>query len=607
MPFSRHLAAGCSGLALALATPSQAQEVLRVDSFDYISSPAGNNGGAGWGGPWSGASFESLVAWWPMDGNARDAGPFGFHAKLSDGSFILDTPPGLVASTHSLSFTKNPNTLFDISNHVSKFGTMVRGSISMWLKVPTSSAPMAFFSAANSSGDNLQIWAQSPIGVSGTLGNYPHFRVKGSTPAGVTLAGVTNVSDGLWHHLAVTVDETQYARLYIDGYVEAAGPTGFFAHVVGVNGAWLGRARTTRFSKYMKGQIDDFAIWGNTLSQADILSLASSPPGVISGPPSIKGPAIASGSLDSPAFNTFGLTPAGDRVSERTGIVMFRQLQRVISLSSFGSTYMSFLIRRPATLTGGAEIHFSDSSVARCMFGWDSSFVSYAGIEKTTRGPLVQADTTYFVVIKIDSANSGPDQMFVRMYRPTEAVDAAAPATAWDIISTPEPMNETLRTMVINPTLGTSAIEIDEIRFGDTWESVTRVSYGTGCLGNAIGRSARPALNSSDYRVRLSGAEPNQAAFLTIGGNNVLWGSIPLPLDLSVVGAQGCSVLASRDLTIAGLTTDQAGATSVAIAIPNSPALVNRTLFAQWTTLAPSSPNTLKLAFSDAMEVLIER
>ena len=69
MPLSRCFATGCTGLALALATPSQAQDLLRIDSFAYTGTPAGKDGGAGWNGPWSGASFDSLVGWWPMDGS----------------------------------------------------------------------------------------------------------------------------------------------------------------------------------------------------------------------------------------------------------------------------------------------------------------------------------------------------------------------------------------------------------------------------------------------------------------------------------------------------------------------------------------------------------
>lgn len=609
MTLSRCFLAQCSGLALALATPSQAQDLHRIDSFAYTGAPAGKAGGAGWSGPWAGASFDSLVGWWPLDGSAADAGPFGFNGNLTDGTFTLQTPPGLVASTHSLTFSRNPRTLFDLSSHASTFGTMVRGSITLWMKAAVSGPPVAFFTVVNTStGDDLQMWAQSPIGASGSSGNFPHFRVSGGTPTGAALVGTTNVTDLQWHHIAVTVDDTRFGRLYIDGNLEASGLSGFFAHIVGADGAWIGRGRRgTGFNKYFEGQIDDFAIWGNALSPADITSLATNPPGIVSGPPSNTGPAIASGSLDSAAFNTFGLTPVGNRVSESTGISMLRQLKKTINLRSQSSTYMSFLVRRPATGAGGAEIHFTDDTVTQCKFGWDSSFVSYAGLKTTTKGPVVQPDTTYFVVVKIAADDPGPDQMFVRMYLPTEAVDATEPTSSWSITATPEGLSETLRIMEVKPTLGTSAIEIDEIRFGNTWESVTRVSYGQGCLGNAIGRSERPALNSSNYQIHLTGAEPNQAAFLTLGGSNALWSTIPLPLDLSVIGAQGCSVLASRELTISGLATDPTGATSFALAIPNVVALVDQTLFAQWTTLAPNSPNNLKLAFSDAMEVLIER
>ena len=593
------LAAPSLAVLLALGTPGAAQNLTSVESMDYTGILAGKNGGAGLPGVWSGSSFDSLVGWWPLDGNANDAGPLGLNATLMDGTFVLDTPPGLVSSTHSLEFASSPRTLFDLSNYSEIFGSMMRGSISLWAKTDTRGPVMTLFGASNTnSGDFLQIFTQ---------GNNIKYLVKGGAPTGVVLVGNTNITNNVWHHIAVTVDETRMARVYVDGSLETSGQAGFFGHILGMNGAWVGRYRNTAsFTRFFTGKIDDVAIWGNVLSLADIQALASNPPGLVAGPTANTGPAIGTGSLDSGAFQTFGLTPAGNRVSENNGAHALREISRTIDLGVNADSFVSFLMRRPGSGVGGAEIHFTDSITTRCRVGWNSSFQFIAGLEMLATGSIMQPDTTYFVVVKIDAGEPGPDQMFARMYAPTEAVDATEPTTSWTVTAMPESFNEVLTALWIKPELATSAIEIDEIRLGTTWESVTRAGYGQGCLGNAIGRSERPALNSSNYQVHLSGAEPGQSAFLTLGVSNQMWGTLPLPVDLGIIGAPGCSVLASREISI-GAATNGSGAASSTLPIPDEPALLGQTLFAQWTSLAPNSPNTLKLAFSDGMEILIER
>ena len=130
---------------------------------------------------------------------------------------------------------------------------------------------------------------------------------------------------------------------------------------------------------------------------------------------------------------------------------MLRELKTSINLRSQSTTYMSFLVRRPGTGAGGAEIHLTDDTVTRCKFGWDSSFSSYAGLERTTRGPIVQADTTYFVVAKIVAKDPHADEMFLQVYAPSETIDATEPTT-WTITPSPQQRLEELTALWIKPT-----------------------------------------------------------------------------------------------------------------------------------------------------------
>ena len=148
-------------------------------------------------------------------------------------------------------------------------------------------------------------------------------------------------------------------------------------------------------------------------------------------------------------------------------------------------------------------------------------------------------------------------------------------------------------------------VEVDEIRFGATWDSVTRIGYGSACLGTWITRSGRAAAGSS-LDVLLRGASPNASAFLAFGGSRTSWRGLPLPLDLGAAGAPGCSVLASFDLTVPAVT-DPAGAASVSLAIPNLSSLAGTKLYLQWASADASRTHPLPLAFSDGMELLFER
>jgi hypothetical protein len=109
-----------------------------------------------------------------------------------------------------------------------------------------------------------------------------------------------------------------------------------------------------------------------------------------------------------------------------------------------------------------------------------------------------------------------------------------------------------------------AAVDVDELRMGWSWESVTSLGYGKGCLGSKIGKANRPAIGSNDFSVKLSGASPNQAAFLAIGGSRVVWAGLPLPFDLTAIGAPGCRVLASFDATLPTATA-ATGAASITL------------------------------------------
>ena len=599
----RHSAAWAPLLAFALSQPGLAQELKVYDGMDYpsLESIHDKNGGAGWDNRWVGVGQNSLISWWPLDGSANDAGPLGANAQFSNGSFSAESPSELIWSNGSMTMGTNPRTLFDLSAYSSTLGTLMRGTLSAWVKPVNTQALLVIFGAADGKGKNLQLFIQQ-----GVL----KYEVKGNFAGPSKIEGYTDLMDGLWHHVAVTCDETGFCKIFVDGQMETSGPVGFFGNIGQCNGVWLGRTKTTNFTRFYRGQIDDAAIWGNVLSQTDIQTLASLPPPLVTGPTQANGPLLAANSLASPAapsaaFNSRGLSSVGNHVGG--GISTYRRMSSTrINLGTNQTTYVSCLMTRSAGTTAASEVHFTDVGGPRCRFGWNASQFWQAGVDKTTSGAWVQPDTPYFVVFKIVSkSGTATDQVFLQIYGPSATVPGAEPTT-WTITSAPEVHSNNLDTVWLKQYGSGATMGIDELRIGETWDSVTRLGYGAGCLGNVIGKNNRAAIGSTDYEIYLNGAEPSESVFLSLGISRTLWGFTSLPMDLSLLGAPGCYVLASREATIP-TAADPGGMAVLGLPIPNVTSIANRTIYAQWASFAPSSPNPFKLAFSDAMEILVQK
>jgi hypothetical protein len=219
-------------------------------------------------------------------------------------------------------------------------------------------------------------------------------------------------------------------------------------------------------------------------------------------------------------------------------------------------------------------------------------------------GPLLPA-TTYFAVFKISAGATADDAVSLKVYSPTQTVDAAEPAT-WTVAYGGESHGTRLNILRLSRITAGSLIEVDEIRVGRTWESVTAAGYGEGCLGASIGRSNRPAIGSSDFTVRLQGGSANQPAFLALGGSRSRWGALALPFELTPLGAPGCRVLASFDATLPA-ATGGTGTASLTLPVPAQPSLLGQVLYLQWAAVDAARTNRLGLAFSDGLEAAIER
>ncbi len=119
------------------------------------------------------------------------------------------------------------------------------------------------------------------------------------------------------------------------------------------------------------------------------------------------------------------------------------------------------------------------------------------------------------------------------------------------------------------------------------------ITWGRSCSTATIG-STGSFLPGATFSLTLSGAAALQPAFAFIGFDLTSALGLQLPLDLGVVGMNGCTLLVSPDASIS-TATDGAGAASVALTIPNNPNLSGSGFGMQWIHADPNAGNALGL------------
>jgi hypothetical protein len=140
---------------------------------------------------------------------------------------------------------------------------------------------------------------------------------------------------------------------------------------------------------------------------------------------------------------------------------------------------------------------------------------------------------------------------------------------------------------------------------GDTWEygaasPATFTAFGAGCAGWAgmpwlTAGNSRPVLGQT-LQVSLYNLPPDHATLVGLGWSNTSFQAAPLPLDLGVLGAPGCALHISPDLTWP--VFNWAGYANWALPIPVQPSLVGMTFFQQ--AAAVDHSNAFGLVFTNA-------
>ncbi len=174
-----------------------------------------------------------------------------------------------------------------------------------------------------------------------------------------------------------------------------------------------------------------------------------------------------------------------------TGFAKYqRRLATPIRLDTDGVYYLSFVFRRygPSTdpvnavalllrTTAGIKKDKADAHnrLNIGVGGANQLFTHLGGAGSRTPLPLNYGET-YLLVAKIAaSGGANPDQVFIRVFGPQEAVDAEEPGS-WTVVGPPFRSDLVFDWLEIHINSNTRQM-VDEIRIGSTWPSVT-ASWG---------------------------------------------------------------------------------------------------------------------------------
>lgn len=132
------------------------------------------------------------------------------------------------------------------------------------------------------------------------------------------------------------------------------------------------------------------------------------------------------------------------------------------------------------------------------------------------------------------------------------------------------------------------------------------VTFEVGCVGTngtpSLLASGIPATGNA-VSLDLTGGAGSQPATLALGASKTTWNGVPLPVDLSPLGAPGCRILTGATISIAA-GTNSLGQLSQTIRFPSLGSIVGLTFYTQAWLLDPGA-NALGLTVSNGLDAWV--
>lgn len=180
------------------------------------------------------------------------------------------------------------------------------------------------------------------------------------------------------------------------------------------------------------------------------------------------------------------------KASARTGALKmgasknaWRSLKKPIRMDRDAIYYLSFFVNKSKKLPE-SETQYGSISLrtpnwpqdgSKLLFGMDSS--RYTSLshnrEPFNVAPKLQVDKNYFFAAKIVASKNSPDQIFLRVYTDEDS-DIRREPLVWTLYSRPQD-DDSIFDQVLIYAGGKGEYIFDELRIGNTWNSVTNFKY----------------------------------------------------------------------------------------------------------------------------------
>jgi len=214
----------------------------------------------------------SLVAYWAMDEGAgqtvSDKSNQNNHGILGDSTAVEAEDPKWVSDPvmgNVLEWTGSDSSpqWINLTANLAAFKNLSQGSITAWIKIPGGDAVDVIL-AASDSGD-----ASSELRFFYESGLRFDIREQDADPADENgqIVSDINVADNQWHFVAVTVDSSNNAKIYVDGQLAGTGKEPFFSAVSDLDHMSLGRNIDSSGTQWVfKGRMCKVAVFDNAVS-----------------------------------------------------------------------------------------------------------------------------------------------------------------------------------------------------------------------------------------------------------------------------------------------------------------------------------------------------
>jgi Concanavalin A-like lectin/glucanases superfamily/HYR domain len=215
------------------------------------------------------AAPAGLVSWWPGDGNATDIMPSPDNGTLNGGATFA---AGEVLQAFSL----NGTTAYVSAPDAPKINFGVGDfSIDAWIKTSNASTTQAIIDKR--SGDNVSVFTGYHLF---TFGGNLGVQLADGLGGGITatnFVSATNVADGAFHHVAVTVvrNSATGGNLYVDGVsVLTFNPTGRPGSLTNTAELRIGRnCPNTLADNFFNGLVDEVELFDRAVSAAELQAI----------------------------------------------------------------------------------------------------------------------------------------------------------------------------------------------------------------------------------------------------------------------------------------------------------------------------------------------